>query len=136
MNQIMEKRLRAILIRKSIKCRAFKQEDETIFVNIVTPTRSICFTCKINQLIKNLKVPAFELMPLIKEVSFKRDSDKKVMICEDLYFVKDEIYNNTFVGELSNGSFVRSPLNKLNFEYIFPTTKEYQELILKSLEEF
>ena len=136
MSKRINEELKRVLINESIKCRSFKVNDETIIVNMITPTRTICFSCDLNQLKEKLDVPAFKLMPLITEVGFINNRNNKVVVNEDLYFIKDEIYNNSFVGELNNGTFIKSPMSKLYFEYIFLTTKEYAEIILASIEEF
>jgi len=136
LSQNIKQQFRAALIEKSIKCRALKLKDETIFVNILTPTRSICFSCKEEQIKYELKVPAFDLMPLIIKIDFSQNEDKRITVTKDRYFIKDQIQNNTFIGELNDGTIVRHPMLKLQFEYIFPTTSEYFEIITKNMEEF
>ena len=129
------KTIEDIVVEKSIKCRTFKVDEETIFINMVTPTRCISLITKLDQLDSLLQKPMFDLMILIKEI-VAVNSSNSISITEDLYFVKDEIINNMFIGTLNNGQIMQDCMNNLEFDYIEVSTTQLKNLILQDIEEF
>lgn len=123
------------LIKNSIRCRAFKN-DNNLFVNIITPTRIKTFSCETHDLIESLNIPAFKYMPLITSISTSLDNKIIFSASEDNYFIKDEITNRFFIGTLNNGKVIKYLMKKIDFEYCIPTIKEYEKLILNNIEDF
>ncbi len=119
------------LINKSLSFRVF-QKDNMLFVNMVAVTRCYSFVCKIEDLDKELDVPALKDHAILN--SYMVDG---VEMETDAYFVKIYWKNNHFYGELSDGTIIEDTVNcSLDYDCIVPTKEEYKKLIMASIEEF